>query len=241
MKNDKPGDWGDIDGEEASASRSRTSEVYARIRHDVISGRLTPGSKLKIEQLRGLYGVGATPVREALSYLAADGLVVREDQKGFRVAEISGTEFEELLRVRCFVEERSLRLAIEQGGDDWEETVVVARHRLLGKPREERQENEWERRHKAFHMGLISACGSNMLLRLANQLYDENNRYRYIARFTTEQRDVQEEHEQIAEAALARNGDHAVRLLVEHYSRTGELLRAALDNLAGGAEPGRAA
>jgi GntR family transcriptional regulator, carbon starvation induced regulator len=232
MKFEKAGDWGEKDrAVHAGEFRSRTSETYARIRHDVIGGRLPPGSKLKIDQLRSLYDAGATPVREALSYLAADGFVIREDQKGFRVAQVSGSEFEELLRVRCLVEQRALHLAIERGGEEWESRIVVARHHLLGKPHVERAEDGWERHHKIFHMSLISACGSSLLLRLANQLYDENNRYRCIARLNGVNRDVHEEHEQIVQATLDRDSNRAVALLLEHYTRTGKLLRTALNEM----------
>lgn len=212
-----------------AAFRSRTSETYARIREDVICGKLRPGAKLKIEQLARALDVGATPVREALSYLAADGLVMREDQRGFRVAAISASEFEELLYVRCVVEERALRLAIERGGADWEEKIVLARHRLQAAPKAADGAAEWERRHRDFHLALNDACGSSILLRLCGQFFDENNRYRYLSRASAgESRDVAAEHEAIAEATLARDADRAAALLLDHYRRTGDLLRRAL-------------
>lgn len=224
---------------EAGASggefRSRTSEAYERIRQDVISGKLAPGCRLKIDQLREDYEVGGTPVREALSYLAADGLVVREEQRGFRVAEVSSDEFEELLHIRCSVEERALRLAIKKGGKAWEEGIVVARYRLFGQEHHPGLDTEWERQHKNFHMALIAGCGSNILMRLCKQLYDENNRYRYFARLhSISQRDVRTEHVAIAEATLARESDRAVELLVSHYIETGNLLRVTLRELTAG-------
>lgn len=212
-----------------SRSRSLTSETFTRIREDVISGKFAPGSKLKIEEIARALDVGATPVREALSYLSADGLVVRQEQRGFRVAEISASEFGELLTFRCLVEERALRLAIERGGADWIEGIVVARHRLQSLPRGGEVNIEWERCHKSFHMALNAACGSSILLRLCNQFFDENNRYRSIARAGgSDGRDVGCEHEAITEAVLTRDADLAVKLLLEHYRRTGSLLQQAL-------------
>ena len=218
--------------ESAGGFPSRTSETYALIREDVISGKFPPGSKLKIEQLSRSHQVGATPVREALSCLAADGLVVREDQRGFRVADVSTAEFEELLNVRCFVENRALRLAIEHGDKTWEENIVLARYRLSRVPRPTGYGAEWERCHKSFHLSLVAACGSRMLLRLCGQFHDENNRYRYISRLEPSQdRDVRAEHESIAEAVLGRDPDLATALLTEHYRKTGEVLRIALRDL----------
>lgn len=213
-------------------SRSRTSNIYDRIRDDVIHGQLAPGCKLKIDVLREHYGVGATPIREALSLLTADGLVERLEQRGFRVAEVSDSEFVDLLAMRCWLEERTLRQAIQKGGKEWEEGIVVARYRLSRTPRvppdvSQAGNLDYERSHKNFHMSLITACGSNTLLRLWNQLYNEANRYRYIARLSSYERpNISEEHEQIAEAVLARDADLAVQRIIAHYTRTGELLRA---------------
>ncbi len=215
-------------------ARSRTGRIYARIRDDIIQGELAPGSKLKIDTLRRAYDVGATPIREALSLLTADGLVERLEQRGFRVAEASGAEFEQLLATRCWVEGRALRLAIEKGGKAWEEGVVLAHYRLARTPRvppdvSYAENLDWERSHKAFHMSLVAACGSSTLLRLCNQLYDENNRYRYIARLSSFERpDAYQEHEQIAQAVLARDADLAAVRITAHYTRTGELLRESI-------------
>lgn len=213
-------------------TRSRTSNIYDRLRDDIIHGHLAPGDKLKIEVLREHYGVGATPIREALSLLTADGLVERLEQRGFRVAEVSDSEFVELLAMRCWLEERALRRSIRLGGKEWEEGIVVARYRLSRTPRVPPDVNQtdnldYERCHKSFHLSLVADCGSTTLLRLWNQLYNEANRYRYMARLSSYERpNISEEHEQIAEAVLARDADTAVQRLVVHYTRTGELLRA---------------
>lgn len=211
--------------------RSRTSDIYDRIRDDIICGQLAPGLKLKIDVLRDRYGVGATPIREALSLLTADGLVERLEQRGFRVAEVSDAEFDELLALRCWVEERAVRQAIQNGGKEWEEGIVIARFHLSRTARvppdlSQVANLEYERCHKNFHRSLVAACGSNTLLRLWNQLYNEANRYRYMARLSAYERpDVSGEHERIGAAVLARDAELAVQRLVAHYRHTGELLR----------------
>lgn len=215
-------------------ARSRTSDIYDRVRDDIIRGRLAPGFKLKIDGLRERYGAGATPIREALSLLTADGLVERLDQRGFRVAEVSDEEFVELLAMRCWLEERALRQAIAKGGKDWEEAIVVAHYRLSRTPRVPPDVNqaanlEYENCHKSFHWNLVAACGSNTLLRLWNQLYNEANRYRYIARLSSFERpSIAAEHDDIAEAVLARDADLAVERIVAHYTRTGKLLKPTI-------------
>jgi len=65
------------------------SAVYDRLKADILQGRLTPDQKLKIEELSSFYETGASPLREALNRLSAEGLVSRSDQRGFNVAPLA--------------------------------------------------------------------------------------------------------------------------------------------------------
>ncbi len=218
-----------------AAPESMTSRTYAQLRNDILAARLEPGRKLKIEDLRKTYGAGASPIREALSLLAADHLVERLDQRGFRVADVSSEEFNELFKTRCWLEERALRESIARGGPDWEEHVVLAAYRLANVPpptsaEEAVPDSEREILHKAFHRALISACGSAILLRFCDQLYDQNIRYRILSNLSAYPgRELMGEHEAIKEAVLARDADLAVKRLLDHYSRTGSYLTDQID------------
>ena len=200
-----------------------------------MSGVLQPGRKLKIEELRRVYDLGTSPIREALSLLTSDHFVERIDQRGFRVAEVSATEFDELLKTRCWVEERALRESILHGSRFWEEQVVLANYRLSRIPRSEAEDHfvanaKWEDAHKNFHMTLISECGSSILLKFCDQLYDQNIRYRQLSgtkAYPT--RDIAEEHSAICDAVLARDADLASQLLMKHYRRTSKFLDDELD------------
>ncbi len=212
--------------EEESPVLSMTGRAYEQLRSDIITGKLKPGRKLKVEELRREYEMGTSPIREALSLLTSDHFVERLDQRGFRVANISEKEFFELLKTRCWLEERALRESIANGDNDWEEQVVLANHRLSKTPRSESADHfianaEWEKRHKEFHMVILSQCGSSHLLKFCDQLYDQNVRYRQLSGTTAyPKRDVAKEHTAICDAVLARNADEAVRLLIEHYKNT---------------------
>jgi DNA-binding GntR family transcriptional regulator len=196
---------------------------------------LEPGRKLKIDELRQLYGYGGSPIREALSLLTSDGLVARLEQRGFNVADVSREEFSELLKTRCWLEERALRESIAHGGSEWEEKVLLSNHWLSREPRS-RDENgtfvaneDWEARHKAFHMALISSCGSSILLRMCDQLYDQNIRYRILSGGSAYPgRNVGEEHAAIMQATLDRDADLAVSKMIEHYNKTGAFLTKRL-------------
>ena len=210
---------------------SLTSRAYNNLREDIIEGKLEPGTKLKVEELRKRYGIGASPVREALSLLTSDGLVDRIGQRGFRVAIVSKEDFADILKARCWLEERALRESIKNGDTEWEESVVLAFYRLSREPRSIGSEGafltnpDWENLHKTFHQKLIAACGSPILLEFCDRLYDQNVRYRNLAGSASyPRRDSQLEHEHIMQATLDRAEDLAATRLVDHYRQTGKFL-----------------
>ena len=203
------------------------TQMHHRLREALLAGRLAPGARLKVQALAAEYGVGATPVREALSTLSAEGLVVRLEQRGFRAAQVSLEEFEELLRTRVWTEGLALREAIRAGDLAWEEQLVVAHHRLARTPRLDPLDRVWEAQHVLFHQSLVAACPSRPLLEFLGQLRDRAGRYRAISR-AYPGRHVSAEHEAIANATLARDEGRAVALLEDHYRRTGDYLRNAL-------------
>ena len=203
---------------------SITQRVYDDLRAQIVSGEIAPGSRLKVESLKQTLNSGASPIREALSLLTSDQLVERLDQRGFRVSEVSGTQFREILKLRCALEEMALRESLASADADWDEALVLAHHRMNRTPRD--QIAEFEARHKAFHMALLSACNSPILLKFCDQLYDLNIRYRYLAGRLQGygSRDVTTEHADILAGALDRDVDMTVISLLQHYHRTGQFL-----------------
>lgn len=218
------------DEKPSTTSGSATQQAYVALRRMIVVGELPPGERLKIDTLRKALDTGASPVREALSLLTSDQLVERIDQRGFRTASANKSNFTEILNLRCHLEDMALRQSVAAGDDAWEEQLVVAHHRMVRQPRESTE--AFEERHKAFHMALLANCGSPILLKFCNQLYDLNIRYRYLAGRASgyQKRDVGKEHTDILDAAVERNADLTATRLVSHYRQTGDFLTAQLSD-----------
>jgi GntR family carbon starvation induced transcriptional regulator len=211
-------------------SATLASSVYERLREDILSGHLPPSEKLRVESLRRRYDVGNSPLREALNRLSVDGLVVREDQKGFSVASVSARELAELVETRCWLEEIALRRTIAARDDAWEEKLVLAYHRLTKTTRSAQSDQfqanpEWEQKHREFHMALIANCGSALLLQFCAQMNDLADRYCQLAITAIyPQRNEKEEHRLIMDATIDGRADEAVDLLTSHFRRTGKIV-----------------
>lgn len=127
-------------------SRTLANEVFEKLRADILSMSLPPGTKLRFDDLREAYGVGLSPLREALSRLAENRLVVATGQRGFRVPLVSVEDILDIAMVRKQIEGLALRLSIQNGDDVWEARVVAARHKvtLLEKAGKNVAEDVWE-------------------------------------------------------------------------------------------------
>ncbi|GGH19522.1 GntR family transcriptional regulator [Alsobacter metallidurans] len=214
--------------------RTTATTVYERIRDDILSGSLAPGLKLRIEFVCERYGIGASPVREALNRLSQDGLVVRRDQRGFLVAPVSREQFAELVKTRCWLESIALRESIANRSTEWEEALVLAFHRLSRTKRSLDDgaytfNPEWEERHRAFHHALISNCGSAWLLAFCAEMRDQADRYRKLAAARVyPQRQGPDEHRAILDATVEGDVERAVGLLQNHYRKTQSIVEQDL-------------
>lgn len=215
--------------EPRSSETSATRAAYLSLREMILTCKLPAGQKLKIEQLRSMLDTGASPVREALSLLTSDMLVERIDQRGFRAAPASQANFEEILRLRCTLEDMALRQSIAQASGEWEEQLVLAHHRM----KRLTDTDGFEEAHKSFHMTLLSNAASPMLERYCSQLYDLNIRYRNLAAGgpNYQKRDISAEHDDIFDAVVQRDADAASKALLSHYRLTGAYLGKQLGDI----------
>jgi DNA-binding GntR family transcriptional regulator len=137
------------------------SQLVHRLREAILSGDLTPGSKLNLERVRESFDVSLSPLREALARLIADGLVEFEDSRGYRVAPVSLSNLEEITNLRIELESLALRNAMTSGDLAWESDVMRALHRLnrtARDPAEPESLERWEAAHSDFHLPCLPAA-----------------------------------------------------------------------------------
>ncbi len=203
-----------------------TERATQRIEADILAGALPPDSRLGIVETAARYGVGATPLREALSRLAARGLVNAIGKRGFRVKSVSREDLADIVRIRSVLEREALRLSIAAGDGPWEADIVAALHLLRRYVRDNPRgfgegEPAFDALHKRFHSSLIAACGSPRLLAACSDLYDEAYRYRRLMMASYVDREAfVHAHETLAEAAIERAGERAGALLAAHIAST---------------------
>ncbi|RBP01195.1 GntR family transcriptional regulator [Roseiarcus fermentans] len=209
-----------------ASAETLTERASTLVETDIISGALTPGVRLGIAETAARYGVGATPLREALSRLAARGLVDAVGKRGFRVKAVSYEDLADIIRIRTTIEREAFRLSMANGGGEWEAGVVASVHRLRHYARVNPRglvegQREFDALHKAFHTALIAACGSPRMLAAHSDLYDETYRYRrlMLAKFRDPE-DFFAAHDRLADLAVRRAQREACAALETHIGST---------------------
>jgi DNA-binding GntR family transcriptional regulator len=214
---------------------SQQNRACQQLRNDILEGELAPLSKLQISNLKDRYATSVGPVREALSRLTAEGLVIKRVQRGPWVAPVSVDEFRHITHLRLMLEVDALQQSIGNGDLEWEAIVVGAMHRLKSVQNADKDDlksfvrNE-ERENRAFHKALISRCPSDWQLRFIDSLYDQTARYRRFSalKHADEQHIQQKEHEGIMKAALARDTKAACQALVSHIEKSAVIVTSTI-------------
>src|ERR1700733_13436508 len=112
--------------ERVEESETIGDDGYRRIRDDILFGRLRPGQKLRLDGLKESYGVSVSTLREILSRLTSEGLVLAEGRRGFEVAPVSIDNLKELAELRLLLEGHAIEASFVRADMEWEGRVVAA-------------------------------------------------------------------------------------------------------------------
>ncbi|MBU3825863.1 MAG: DNA-binding transcriptional regulator CsiR [Candidatus Oceanisphaera merdipullorum] len=197
--------------------------AYQQLKQDIIQSHFGPKEKLLMSTLKARYGLGVSPLREALSQLVSERLVTAESQRGFRVSSMSIAELKDIYDARAQLEGLIVELAMVRGDDLWESGIVAAHHALSKVNHIETVEDQlsqWDQRHQAFHQAVVNGCLSPQLLVVRQTLMDQAARYRYLwlkqTVFSQQAlADKQQEHLVLFNALLARD-KKASAIMREH-------------------------
>lgn len=206
-----------------------TGQLEEALKREIAFGGLVPGQALRASEIAERFGVSATPTREAMQRLTAQGLVILDDKHVARVADVSIKDLEEVYWLRQLLEPVALRLAFEHANDAWRASVTAAMEDLRGAAATSTGEFDpirWSQAHQRFHATLFGGADSTQLIRILTNLYHHSERYRMLVRGIDSASDHREEHDEIASQVAAGDVERAVAALTVHFNRTVELLKA---------------
>ena len=203
--------------------------VHERLRDAILRGEVPAGHTTTQAKLASDFGIGRTPLREALRMLQREGLVVSEPNRRVRIAELSASDAEELYVMRISLEAVAVRITTPR----LMSAHLAELEGLLAQMAHYMQANDnigFRKPHRAFHLLLVSGSGDRGMETIG-QLFDHAERYRvaFGANTPAVSAERRVEHRSIVDAVSARDADRAACLLVAHYLHTAELILAGLN------------
>ncbi len=204
--------------------------VAAELRKEILTGKLTPGTKIDQNELKRQFGVSAIPLREAFKQLQAEGYLDIYPHRGVRVKPLCRDEIEDLYLVRAEVEALAARLALNNLRDaDLEDLRAI-----FGQMNSLTNAGAYKRLvslNRKFHFRIYRACGRRHLLAILDDLWMRSSRYRNVVTVRPSRaRSALEEHRRILEACIARNVQALARAVRKNVDETRKMLGQAPDS-----------
>ncbi|MEJ2736009.1 MAG: GntR family transcriptional regulator [Anaerolineae bacterium] len=219
--------------------RVDTKRAYQRIREQITTLELAPGSVINDQQLARTLDMGLAPVREALKLLAHENLVVITPRHGLYVADVNVPDLEQLSEMRLTLEGLSARLAAQRATDDDNAVLEALRQEQASTPAEDSR-RLFDVDHK-FHQAIAQAAQNKYLAASLESLFGLSQRLWYLALPSLGFLPSSvEKHLELVEAIKTRDGDQAERIMREHvkefYAQVRKILQAEADIDSAGVE-----
>jgi len=206
--------------------QSLSAAVIERLRDKILSGELREGEQLRQDAIAAEFQISRIPVREALSHLAAEGLVTLVANRGAVVSALSPEEIMELFETRAVLECYMLRCAIPRmRTEDFQRAEDILRHYedSLEKDSEVASWGQW---NWSFHRALYEPANRPKMLSIVKTLNVNCDRYtRLHLVVTRDQHRAGRAHRELLAACKTKDPEVAAAALWKHITEAGEYLK----------------
>ena len=205
-----------------------SERAYERIRHDIITCAIAPGTEISEAQLCAHFKLGKAPVRMALNRLAHDGLVRAIPRRGYRVMAVTIKDIQDVFELRLMLEPAAARMAAGK--------VDARRLRALDEvcragyqPGDARSTSRFLDANKAFHVEIARATGNARLADAVEQLLDEMTRLLHLGLgLRNRSQEMQREHRALVKALERGDSATAERICREQIETARGMVLSAI-------------
>lgn len=208
-------------------------ETANRIRTDIVTGELPPGTRLREVQLCERLGVSRTPVREALRTLAAEGLVDLLPNRSVAVSKLQASDLESLFIVFASIEALAGELACENIAD--EEVNEIGK--MLNEMVDHHARGDraaYLRANQYIHRRIVEIADNPVLQSVWQSLVPRVERARMMPNLDRERwTEALFEHSKMFTALAARDGARLAQLTRDHFLNGLPAMKRHAGDLAG--------
>lgn len=206
--------------------QSLAGAVMERLREQILNGELREGQQLRQDAIATEFQISRIPVREALSHLAAEGLITIVANRGAVVSSLAPEEIEQLFETRAVLECYMLRCAIPNLEEsDFQKAEAILKNFEDSVERDAEVVN-WGSMNWNFHSTLYIPANRPAMLSFIKTLNNNCDRYtRLHLVFTRSLHQAGEAHRDLLKACRSRNPDVASAALWRHITDAGAYLK----------------
>jgi DNA-binding GntR family transcriptional regulator len=217
-----------LESQDRIARPSLHTAIVTRVRDMIIEGELAPGTRIHEGQLGNKLGISRTPLREALKFLASEGLIELSPGKGAMVRQFSPKDVHDSLIVLGDLEALAGRLACENASDADIRDVRSMHDRMMDLY-SQKDRLPYFKLNQSIHSAIIRISGNEPLAYIHGILQARLRRIRYIGNEGPEKwAGAVADHEEMIGALEARDGDRLARVLNAHMEKTWDRVKDAL-------------
>lgn len=214
-----------LEAGDVQIARNASVAATELIRAAIVNGRLEPGQRLKEEELARELGISRTPVREALLYLQAEGLVDSAPNRGATVRAYAPEEIDDLYDLRALLEAHAARRAASRISEEDVERLRESNARFAKLAAGDETLVDLIGENLVFHTTILEAAGSERLAQMVRKVVELPLVYRSFYWYSPEQKRVSDHyHQQLTHALAARDAERAELLMKEHVFEARDFL-----------------
>ncbi len=203
-------------------------QAYEKIRKDILSCCLSPGTQIAQSQLAEQYHTGLTPIREALQRLAHEKLVTPIPRSGYIVSLVTYSDIRELFELRNILEISAVRLAAIRGSQE----QLSAIRKIADFSYRYNDHEDYIRFLKLntdFHCSIARLAGNRRLTEALSKILDELTRVFHMGLDLKDSADeMRDEHLSLSQALIERDGDLAVKIIQSQIDRSAQRVMEAI-------------
>jgi len=217
------------DGPTPIARRSLHDQVVGRVRDLIIEGALAAGTRIHEGQLCAKLGVSRTPLREALKFLASEGLIELVASRGAIVRRFDAKDVRDMLDVLAVLEAFAARLACRVATDAQIADVRAIHDRMVDRYAV-RDRLEYFKLNQQIHSAFLRLAGNAALEEAHASIQSRMKRIRYIGNEEPPKwAAALAEHEEMIRALEKRDGDALAGVVTRHLENTWVRVLPTLD------------
>ena len=205
-----------------------TERAYERLRRDIVTCVIAPGSEISEGQLCGQYKLGKAAIRVALTKLSHDGLVRAIPRRGYMVAPVTLQDIHDVFELRLLLEPAAARLAA--GRVNTQQLKVYEEACRAGyTPGDPRSTSRFVAANTALHVAIAQATGNARLAAAVEQLHDQMARLLHLGLGVRKGAgDMHNEHRALVKALSRGDGEAAERVCREQIETSRSMVLAAV-------------